>query len=69
MLDCISFPLVEFTLNKMALTRKEELKYWELMPEPKPSWEAFKRMMPQFGGNPLAVQVQWEKKQKKGTVI
>lgn len=49
----------------MALTRKEELKHWECMPEPKPSWETFKRMMPLFGGNPLAVQIQWEKKQSK----
>lgn len=53
----------------MALTRKEELKHWEQMPEPKPSWETFKRMMPQFGRNPLAVQIQWAKKQSKGTQI
>lgn len=53
----------------MALTRKEEKRHWDMMPEPKPSWEAFKRMMPQFGYNPLAVQIQWEKKIKKGTVI
>ena len=49
----------------MALTRKEEKTHWDNMPEPKPSWETFKRMMSQFGGNPLAVQTQWEKKQRK----
>jgi hypothetical protein len=46
----------------MALTRKEEMEHWKKMPFPKPDWETFKRMMPQFGGNPLAVQIQWERK-------
>ena len=49
----------------MALTRKEEKRHWDMMPEPKPSWETFKRMMPQFGYNPLAVQIQWENKRNR----
>ena len=49
----------------MPLTRTEEKRYWERMPEPKPAWEIFKRMMPQFGSNPLAVQYAWENEHRK----
>lgn len=43
----------------MALTRKEEKRHYDLMPEPKPSYEIYKEMMPKYGCNPLAVRIAW----------
>lgn len=43
----------------MALTRAEEKRQWEIMAEPKPSYETYKDMMPKYGCNPLAVRIAW----------
>ena len=43
----------------MALTRREEKRQWEIMQEPKPSYQTYKEMMPKYGCNPLAVRIAW----------
>tara|TARA_R110002020_G_scaffold60141_6_gene163317 strand:- start:84 stop:275 length:192 start_codon:yes stop_codon:yes gene_type:complete len=34
---------------------------WKVLPSPKPSWESFKMMMPQFDNNPTKVLWTWRK--------
>ena len=47
---------------------KERMKMWAEMDSPKPSWEAFKRMMPMFENNPLVVRTIWLNK-NSGTIV
>ena len=59
---------MEFTKKGKNLVHplaEERKKSWTELPEPKPDWETFKRMLPVFNFNALAVHRSWTAKQQK----
>jgi hypothetical protein len=46
---------------------QERSRAWSQLPEPKPSWETFKRMLPVFDHDPEKTRQAWIKKQQRRT--
>ena len=44
---------------------QERSKAWKKLPEPKPSWETFKRMLPVFNNDPEMARQAWIMKAKE----
>ena len=52
-------------LERDRMKPEERKKSWDDLPEPKPDWETFKRMLPVFNFNALAVHRSWTAKQQQ----
>ena len=53
------------TLGVMKMFGSERSKAWKKLPEPKPSWETFKRMLPVFNNDPEKARQAWIMKAKE----
>ena len=52
-------------LERDRMKPEERKKSWEELPEPKPDWETFKRMLPVFNFNALEVHRAWTAKEQQ----
>ncbi len=51
--------------DNISMTSEERMKSWKALPEPRPAWETWKRILAQNRFDPIAAEAQWDKISEK----
>tara|TARA_Y100001951_G_C11274313_1_gene260825 strand:- start:313 stop:483 length:171 start_codon:yes stop_codon:yes gene_type:complete len=49
-------------MKRIIETPQERLRSWEEMPQPRPTWESFKRLLASCGNDETLARKKWKKK-------